>query len=106
MAAAEVSAHLRFFTLQLLSVVKSVLMLILLRNKSVKVRNYKPDQLFFIWNQGFDRMDTMEIDDNLYINKNLTMEGLVTKGRRSAAALRNLRNLFVLLHLLRWFFSC
>lgn len=26
------------------------------------------------------RMDTMEIDDDIYMNKNLTMEGLITKG--------------------------
>lgn len=26
------------------------------------------------------RMDTMEIDDDIYINKNLTMEGLIPKG--------------------------
>lgn len=41
----------------------------------------------------------MEIDDSLFINKKLMREGLVTKGRRSPAALRNLRNLFVLVHL-------
>lgn len=26
------------------------------------------------------RMDMMEIDDDIYMNKNLTMEGLITKG--------------------------
>lgn len=44
----------------------------------------------------------MEIDDSLFINKKLTREGLVTKGRRSPAAPRNPRNprnLFVLVHL-------
>lgn len=56
-------------------------MSVLLQNKSVTVKDYKANQLFFIWNQGFDRMNMMEIDDSLYINKNLTMEGLVTKGR-------------------------
>lgn len=47
----------------------------------MKVGNCKPDKLFFLLNQGFDKMDRMEIDDSLFINKNLTMEGLVTKGR-------------------------
>lgn len=70
-------------------------MSVLLQKKSAKVRNYKPDQLCLIWNQGSDRMDPMEIDDSLYIKRNLTMEGFVRKGRRSPAAWRNLRNLCV-----------
>lgn len=67
-------------------------MSLLLQDKSVEVWKYEAGQVptFGI------RMDAMEIEDSLFSSKNLTMEGLVTKGR----------TLSVLGQPLTWLLSC